>query len=99
MARERWPKDLRSSGANQRALRSSSGFFLSAMVTPVRSFDRVMSQAIHGKQGPLAQSGHIWTRVSAAEKAASGRARGRHHDPDEVSGISRAQFFHDVGAV
>src|SRR5882757_7388623 len=37
IARERWPKALRSSGANQRALRSVSGlFFLSVMATPVR---------------------------------------------------------------
>src|SRR5579864_2241108 len=38
MARERWPKARRSSGANQRALRSDSALFLwfSAMATPVR---------------------------------------------------------------
>jgi hypothetical protein len=40
MARERWPKARRSSGANQRALRSVSAPFLffSVMVTPVRDF-------------------------------------------------------------
>src|SRR3981081_1654713 len=36
IARERWPKALRSSGANQRALRSWSGlFFLSVMSVPL----------------------------------------------------------------
>src|SRR5262245_41924870 len=32
MARERWPKARRSSGANQRALRSSAGVFLAALI-------------------------------------------------------------------
>jgi hypothetical protein len=32
MARERCPKARRSSGANQRALRNSAGFFLAAAV-------------------------------------------------------------------
>src|SRR5215212_10860419 len=31
MMRERWPNPLRSSGANQRALRSASGVFLAVM--------------------------------------------------------------------
>src|SRR5579864_3124079 len=39
MARERWPKARRSSGANQRALRSFSGvFLLSVMRPPVRDY-------------------------------------------------------------
>src|ERR1700735_2581764 len=37
MARERWPKALRSSGANQRALRNVSGvFFFAVIIRPVR---------------------------------------------------------------
>src|SRR3984957_13425338 len=55
IARERWPKALRSSGANQRALRSVSGlFFLSVMATPVRALTQVFSQAIHAEQAPPA---------------------------------------------
>src|SRR3954465_10242833 len=34
MIRDRWPKPLRSSGANQRALRSASGVFLRVMAYP-----------------------------------------------------------------
>src|ERR1700685_1068841 len=40
MARERWPKALRSSGANQRALRSVSGVFLVVIGAPVRDRQR-----------------------------------------------------------
>src|SRR6202035_1064003 len=36
MARDLWPKARRSSGANQRALRSVSGLFFSRIATPVR---------------------------------------------------------------
>src|SRR5580698_10346246 len=36
MARERWPKARRSSGANQRALRSVFGSFFSVIGAPVR---------------------------------------------------------------
>src|SRR3984893_12843362 len=50
MARERWPKARRSSGANQRALRSVSGFFLFVMMTPVRDLHRSSHrQSLPGK--------------------------------------------------
>src|SRR3981081_4555942 len=43
MARERWPKARRSSGANQRALRSVSGFFFAVMATPVRDLHGLLT--------------------------------------------------------
>src|SRR5882757_3204471 len=50
MARERWPKARRSSGANQRALRSVSGFFLTVIGTPVRDPLRSSHrQSVRGK--------------------------------------------------
>src|ERR1700723_4011325 len=57
IARERWPKALRSSGANQRALRSVSGlFFFSVILAPVRELlsgsGVVISQAVHRVQVP-----------------------------------------------
>src|ERR1700760_207778 len=54
MARERWPKARRSSGANQRALRSVSGDFLVLLViltTPERPIG-VISHAVRRGQVP-----------------------------------------------
>src|ERR1700730_1164217 len=141
MARERWPKALRSSGANQRALRSVSGLFLfSVMVTPrdtsvpipkfvclrgpsftnygiertlanlliwcgfgseARMMDsrrammrtsepphwtKVMSQAIHGEQGPRRSPGEIYgsplTRTARIERPTD-RRNFRSIDPAE----------------
>src|SRR5262249_59576673 len=45
MARERWPKALRSSGANQRALRSVSGALLRTLFMTVRL---LLERAGHG---------------------------------------------------
>src|SRR5713226_9504143 len=55
MARERWPKARRSSGANQRALRSSAGaFFFVILVSPsCRSADLQVRIMIFAGSAPL----------------------------------------------
>src|SRR3954466_9816074 len=107
MARERWPKERRSSGANQRALRRSAGcFFLATLIVfssralchPARGLPR--ADRSEGPLRPQERSLAALGMTPGVRRSSATPASGLHDAGalERPVGISRAHLVAEVDA-